>query len=129
MDEDTDPLPALTDKVSPRTTITYDDLALIGAGLLSTVSIVERLGWASPGSSLDYIHTQNDPHTMIVRDFIVWTSHRKSLAEGCEERLRNLVRESGWTNHIVSVMGEGLFAGTKSKSDRAKEDDAPRTSS
>jgi hypothetical protein len=91
--------------------VTYGDLALIGAALLSTVTSVAQLGWASPGSSLDYTPRESDSHTMIVRDFIAWTSHRKSLAEGCEERLRAYVDESGWTIHVLDQMSKKLGFG------------------
>lgn len=106
----TDPqkLPGLLDAVSPRTDVTYGDLALIGAGLLTTVSSVSLHGWASPGSSLDYTKGLSRPHDLIVRDFIAWTSHRKSLAEGCEHRLRSYVEDSGWTLHLRHEIGELL---------------------
>jgi hypothetical protein len=97
-------LPTLLDQVSEYTDVTYGDLALLGASVLSTISSVAIHGWASPGSSLDYTGQLTDPHSMIVRDFVAWTSHRKGLAEGCDERLRGYVDESGWTVHLLSQM-------------------------
>lgn len=88
--------------------MTYGDLALIGAALLTTVTSVAQLGWASPGSSLDYSPKVSESHHMIVRDFIAWTSHRKSLADGCEERLRAFVDDSGWTRHVLNQMSKNL---------------------
>lgn len=99
-------LPGLLDQVSSHTDVTYGDLALIGAALLSTVTSVGLHGWASPGSTLDYTAGLREPHQMIVRDFIAWTSHRKSMADGCEDRLRLLVVESGWTAHVEHQMSD-----------------------
>jgi hypothetical protein len=108
MNQSNELTPTLFEQVSEHTDVTYGDLALIGAALLTSVTSVAQLGWASPGSSLDYTTGDLDPHAMIVRDFIAWTSHRESLAEGCEERLRALVKDSGWTRHIVSQMGKKI---------------------
>jgi hypothetical protein len=113
MNQPKEPIPSLRDRVSERTDVTYGDLALIGAALLTTVTSVCQLGWASPGSSLDYTPNESDPHTMIVRDFVAWTSHRKSLAAGCEERLRAFVDESGWTRHVVDRMGRLFEVGNE----------------
>ena len=104
MEEPETPLPGLLDPVSQYTDVTYGDLALIGASLLSVITSVAIHGWSSPGSSLDYTHSLSDPHSMIVNDFVAWTSHRKNLAEGCEERLRTFVDESGWTSHVMNQM-------------------------
>ena len=101
-------LPGLLDQVSAHTDVTYGDLALIGAALLTTVGSVGLHGWASPGSSLDYTKGLTSPHDLVVRDFIAWTSHRKSLADGCEERLRSYVDESGWTAHLQHQVSELL---------------------
>lgn len=99
---DSDPtLPSLLDAVSPQTDVRYADLALIGAAILTTVTTVQRMGWASPGSSLDYTNGLRDPHDLIVRDFIAWTSGRRSLAAGCDERLLAYVEQSGWTHHLL----------------------------
>lgn len=100
--------PDLQSQVSPETDVTYLDLALIGAAILSTVTSVAHHGWASPGSSLDYTRQVSDPHAMIVRDFVAWTSHRKTLAPGGEERLRAFVEQSGWTRHAVNQMAARL---------------------
>lgn len=45
---------------------------------------------------------------MIVRDFVAWTSRRKTLAGGCEERLRAYVDDSGWTEHLLNQMAAVL---------------------
>ncbi|MFL4476743.1 hypothetical protein ACIPUB_00515 [Paeniglutamicibacter sp. ORCA_105] len=111
MSQPNEPLPTLLDQVSGQTDVTYGDLALIGAALLTSVTTVAQLGWASPGISLDYSSGVSDSHNMIVRDFIAWTSHRKSLADGCEERLRAFVDESGWTRHVLNQMGKNLDFG------------------
>lgn len=97
MDEQPLPVPTLQSNISEETDVTYLDLALIGAALLSTVTSVAQHGWASPGSTLDYTRHILDPHAMIVRDFVAWTAHRKTLAPGCEDRLRSFVEQSGWT--------------------------------
>lgn len=94
-------LPSLLDAVSPQTDIRYADLALIGAAILTTVVTVQRMGWASPGSSLDYTNGLREPHDLIVRDFIAWTSGRRSLAADCDERLLAYVEQSGWTDHLL----------------------------
>lgn len=107
--EDDVPLPTLIDRVSELTDVTYGDLALIGAAMLSTVSSVSLHGWASPGSSLDYTRGNAGPHAAIVRDFVAWTAHRKQLADGCEERLRSYVEASGWTHHLQVRMGDMLM--------------------
>ena len=101
-------LPGLLDQVSSHTDVTYGDLALIGAALLTTVTSVGLHGWASPGSTLDYTTGLRGPHELVVRDFIAWTSHRKSMADGCEERLRSYVVESGWTAHLEHQMSDLL---------------------
>lgn len=110
-------LPGVLDRVSAYTDVTYGDLAMIGAGLLSTVSSVSLHGWASPGSTLDYTKGLTTPHDLVVRDFVAWTSHRKSLANGCEERLRAYVDESGWTAHLQHQMSE-LLSGRVPESDK-----------
>lgn len=109
--KDTDALPTLNDRVSQLTDVTYGDLALIGAALLSTVSLH---GWASPGSSLDYTKGDAGPHAAIVRDFVAWTAHRKRLADGCEERLLSYVEASGWTDHLQDRLGKTLMPGSPS---------------
>lgn len=103
--------------MSAHTDVTYGDLALIGAGLLTTVASVGLHGCASPGSTLDYTRGLTSPHDLVVRDFIAWTSHRKSLADGCEERLRAYVDESGWTEHLQHQMSE-LLRGSVPESDK-----------
>lgn len=108
MNQSNESLPTLHNRVSELTDVTYEDLALIGAALLSTVTSVSQLGWASPGSSLDYTPKEAGTHAMIVRDFVAWTSHRKFLADGCEERLRAFVDQSGWTKHVVHQLGQLL---------------------
>lgn len=112
--EDAVALPTLIDRVSQLTDVTYGDLALIGAALLSTVSSVSLHGWASPGSSLDYTKGDAGPHAAIVRDFVAWTAHRKQLADGCEERLRSYVEASGWTDHLQDRLGKTLMPGSPS---------------
>lgn len=102
MDELDPPLPTLLARVSEHTDVMYGDLVLFGASMLSTISSVAVHGWSSPGSSLDYTSQVSDPHIMLVRDFVAWTSHRKKLADGCEERLRTYVEESGWTLHVLT---------------------------
>lgn len=109
-------LPGLLDPVSAFTNVTYGDLALIGAGLLSTIVSVGLHGWASPGSTLDYTKGLTNPHDLVVRDFIAWTSHRKSLADRCEERLRAYVDQSGWTTHLQHQL-DGLLSGRPTMSD------------
>ncbi|GAA4759824.1 hypothetical protein GCM10023350_52520 [Nocardioides endophyticus] len=104
-------LPSLLDQVSSHTDVTYGDLALIGAALLTTVTSVGLHGWASPGSTLDYTTGLRRPHDLVVRDFIAWTAHRKSMADGCEERLRSYVDESGWTAHLEHRMSDLLSHG------------------
>ncbi|MBD3924303.1 hypothetical protein IEZ26_06690 [Nocardioides cavernae] len=102
MDEPDPSLLTLLDRVSEHTDVTYGDLAMFGASMLSTISTIAINGWSSPGSSLDYTGQVSDPHTMLVRDFVAWTSHRNKLADGCEERLRSYVEESGWTLHVLN---------------------------
>lgn len=106
-------LPTLLDQVSEHTDVTYGDLVLIGASLLSTITSVAVHGWASPGSMLDYSHQPSDPHSAIVRDFVAWTSHRRVLADGCEDRLRDFVDSSGWTAHALNQMANQLGLGTR----------------
>lgn len=108
MDQQLASSPDLQSQVSPETDVTYLDLALIGAALLSTVTSVAYHGWASPGSSLDYTRQISDPHAMIMRDFVAWTAHRQPLAPGGEERLRAFVEQSGWTRHAVNQMSVRL---------------------
>lgn len=111
MEDQEQPLPSLLEAVSKHTDVTYGDLALIGSSLLSTVSTVAIHGWASPGSTLDYTRQLADPHSLIVRDFVAWTSHRKRLADNCEERLRTFVDESGWTLHVLNQAATRLGLG------------------
>lgn len=108
-DPTSEALPSLLDVVSEHTDLTYIDLAHIGAALLTAVTTVARLGWASPGSWLDYADPLGDPHSLIVRDFVAWTSHRKSMAEGCGERLRAFVEQSGWTTHVLIEANQLLY--------------------
>lgn len=95
-------MPSLVDPVSKETTLTYGDLALTGATVFSAISLVCILGLASPGNTLDYNKGSIGPHAVIVRDFIAWTAGRVHLAEGCEERLRHLVQETGWSKHSLT---------------------------
>lgn len=61
MEEPDSPLPTLLERVSEHTDVTYGDLALLGASLLTTISSVAIHGWASPGSSLDYTASSRIP--------------------------------------------------------------------
>lgn len=101
---DTAPMPNVT------------DLALIGAALWSWVAAVNRHGHASPASTLDYTtcvpgDLDASAATFIVRDFVAWTSGRKHLAPGCEERLRSYVVRCGWQDQAESAMAEAVLGG------------------
>lgn len=76
----------------------------IGQTLLNTINSVVVLGWSSPGSSLDYTHDNGTVGNDLVRDFIAWTSGRKALAPGCEDKLRQHIIDSGWQAYIQDGM-------------------------
>ena len=89
--------------VAATTTVSDGDLMAIGATLLNVVVTVRQLQHASPASSLDYMTSLDSDAGHIVRDFIAWTSGRKGLAPGCEDRLIGYVDQSGWTRHRMDV--------------------------
>lgn len=60
-----------------------------GMALENAIATTCALGHSSPGGLLDYTKHRGDHSAEdFVRDFIAWTSGRKRLAPGCEERLR-----------------------------------------
>lgn len=113
MSDETLDLPGLLDPLGEHTEVTYGLCALIGAALLNNIGSVETMGWSSPKSSLDYTEDAGDVHTRIVRDFIVWSSGRKSFSPDAEERLRNFVKSTGWQKHQMASLADLLmpFAG------------------
>ena len=96
----------MTDQTPPvarpigDTTVTPLQLMDLGAKLLNAAATVELLGHASPGSALDYWHADS-----FVRDFVAWTSGRKHMAEGCEERVRQYVKDNGWDKYVLQQAG------------------------
>jgi len=101
-------LDILATAMSEHTDITLADLAAIGLALMNKIGSVAILGWASPGNSLDYASPSDNPHAQIVQDFTAWTSGRKSLAPGCEERLRAFIDTTGWTRHQAAESSKRL---------------------
>jgi hypothetical protein len=102
----------LTDKYQQTTLTNYEVLEL-GAALLSWMLTVERLGHASPASVLDYTGNTDmfdSPSPLIVRDFVAWTSGRKDVVPGCEERLRSLVAATDLEKNAVLNMAHILTA-------------------
>lgn len=110
MSDETETLPGLLDAVSENTTMTYGELATIGAALLGNVVAVGRMGWASPGSSLDYTDDDCDMPAKIIRDFIVWTSGRTAMSPLAEARLRSFVVLIGWQDHMEAELDKALNA-------------------
>lgn len=104
----------LTHKTDAAPMPTTTDLALLGAALWSWVAAVNRLGHANPGSTLDYTTGLTEDldasaADWIVRDFVAWTSGRKHLVPGCEERLRSYVVRCGWQDRAVGEMATALL--------------------
>ena len=75
------------------TTLTNGEVFEVGQAFFGWLSAVARIGHDSPGSTLDYTVDPKweTPAPFIMRDFVAWTSGRKHLAPGCEERLRGLI--------------------------------------
>lgn len=88
------------------------DLALIGAAVLNSVCTTFHIGHASPGMTLDYLHsldTLGDDESAaptIVRDFVAWTSGREDVVPGARDRLEQFIVASGWYREQVGRMGE-----------------------
>ena len=59
-----------------------------GEALQTWIATTTLLGHTRPGHTLEYVHVEEWTAMAFVRDFVAWTSGRKSLAPGCEERLR-----------------------------------------
>lgn len=95
------------------TTLTPLDVMKIGEGFLNLTASAQMLGWKSPASSLDY--TADNPQQLMwarfPRDFVAWTSGRKSQALDCDERLRTFIVESGWTRHALGRVEDALTDG------------------
>lgn len=89
----------------------------LGEAVLRMSTATAQLGHASPGSTLDYL-----PHVITgsvpvdyIHDFVAWTSGRKHLRPGCEERIREELVVSG----LYRTFTEGLFAGAFPKAGAA----------
>ncbi len=99
----------LGDKYGDTTLINYE-VFIIGEAVLKWMNAVTQLGHESPASTLDY--TTNaaslDLGSLIVRDFVAWTSGRVEMAPGCQERMREIVADSGLGAHQAGVIGEFL---------------------
>ena len=91
-------------------TLTGLDLLKIGEAVLNLLAAVEVLGHTNPAHTLDYTNTTADLWTGVPRDLVAWASGRKDQAPGCEERLRGLVRDRGWTRHALEQVSEVLSA-------------------
>ena len=59
-----------------------------GLALSNWIASTVLLGHASPGSTLDYVHVEPGTDAAFLKDFVAWTSGRKTLAPGCDDRLR-----------------------------------------
>ena len=93
--------------MSAELTVSDGDLMAIGTTLLNIVATVQRHGHASPGSTLDYmtgldlLDGEESAAGHILRDFIAWTSGRKALSPGCDDRLKAYVNQSGWAQQAL----------------------------
>ena len=81
------------------TEFTAAEVLLLGEAVLNWINATATLGHASPGNTLDYVPLSrcNLIGEQVLRDFVAWTSGRTDLAPGCDERLRELIRDSGWS--------------------------------
>jgi hypothetical protein len=64
------------------------NMALIGNAVQAFVANCAMFGHASPAGTLDYWHAEPWTADAFVKDFVAWTSGRRHMAEGCEDRLR-----------------------------------------
>ena len=93
-----------------ETTLSNYEVFMLGQALVNWIGLVGRLGHASPASTLDY--TTNPEAmtlgTLVLRDFVAWTSGRTDLVEGCEERLREWAEAADIDGHLARSLNEVL---------------------
>lgn len=93
----------------PETDVCPMDLLKIGEALLNSLTTTHMLGHANPGSTLDYTARNGVMWHDIVRDTIAWTSGRKHLADGCQERIEHfLTEQSGWVKFRLKQVDKTL---------------------
>lgn len=83
----------------------------LGEAVINAAVTVAQLGHSSPASVLDYLPSGlvgSAPHDFLY-DFIAWTSGRKHLRPGCEDRIRNEIREGGW-QQLAAERLDAIFA-------------------
>lgn len=64
-----------------------------GMALQNWLDTTQLLGHTTPAGSLDYVHPEEGSAGAFVKDFVAWTSGRRHLAPGCEERLREFAQD------------------------------------
>ena len=90
------------------------EIYLLGEALLDWCNTVVVMGHSNPGSTLDYAnrHTGSAPHDFLA-DFVVWTSGRKKMLPGAEDRIRHEMVDSGWSKAAAKRLGarfDGIFS-------------------
>ena len=83
------------------TNLTVEDLAELGAALLSSVVATHQAGHVSPAGTLDYTSALTEGPAKLVRDYTIWASGRKTLDPGARERLVDFVQRTGWEAHVL----------------------------
>lgn len=90
------------------TTFRVLEVYLLGEQLLNWINVTSTLGHTTPGHSLEYIPPSGEIWRDMLRDFVAWTSGRKGLAPGCDDRLLSHIADSGWSRLAAERMSEQL---------------------
>lgn len=91
----------MTSKVD-STSLSHFEVFSVGHAVIDWIMTVQRLGHASPASTLDYTTGLGDMFSMIVRDFVAWTCGREDMVPGDpKERLYAWIETAGWEQYAV----------------------------
>ena len=82
--------------------LSHFEVFSIGHTVLNWGLTVQRLGHASPASTLDYTTGIQDLFGLVVRDFVAWTSGRTGMVPGdCRERFLAYLAAANWETHAI----------------------------